>query len=455
MVVIFIILMVGLCLLSFCVKSEYKIGILLSSLMLLTLVELPVLGNHAHTFVFLSVILSEYKKYGLYLKKLHNPYLLAFLAVILVSGIICMARSPFLWNFSSMIGFILSEYVLKAFSLIYGFLLTRNGKTLGCTCRLTSLSLYFMTFFAVLNLIMGYSMPVDSMYSGSLDGYNFSSASRFRVQATILNPFDYGFICLICFFIHLHAYFLKQVNKSVTIICLACCLFGIFTCNCRTILFCFLVGIVLYFLLTLKISRKTISNIIIVSVLLVSLILVSPSLQHVFFSVFSIFDTNSTVDGSSMSARLVQLMTVFYYIKDDLLFGRGVLFFREELGWGESAESAYDHDLLGLEGNYLSILLERGIVGMVIFVMIIAILAGALIRYRKYGKMQFALGMTVFVVYLLFGTMTGELLSTPPSYLVIGFAFSTLVAKSIESRDEDIEHKEGRNETVSNCNSCL
>lgn len=430
MIVLFFILTLWLCIMPFCVKSEYKLGILLSSIMLLTLVEIPGLGNHAHTLVYISVILSEYRHYGRYLRKIRNRYILAFIVLTVIGGIICLVTSPYLHNVKAMSGFILTEFVFKAFSLVYAYLLTRNAKTLKYTCRLTSYAIMIMTVFGVLNLIMGYSIPVDSLYSGSLDGLNFSVSSRFRVQATFINPFDYGFVCLVCFFVHLHAFVLRQVNKSTTLVCLACCLFGILFCNCRTILFCFLVGGATYLFLSVKITKKFMNNLVFAAIIASLLILVSPMLQKLFLNVFSIFDVNSTVEGSSLSARLVQLLAVLYYIKDDFIFGRGVFFFSKELGWENGAEGAYDHDLLGLEGNYLSLLLERGLVGFLLFIIVVIVLFKALIHYRKYAKRQFALGMTVLVVYLLFGTMTGELLSVAPSYLIIGYSLSSMVIRS-------------------------
>ena len=123
--------------------------------------------------------------------------------------------------------------------------------------------------------------------------------------------------------------------------------------------------------------------------------------------------------------RLLQLGTVLVYISGKyFLFGRGVHFFELDLGWENGSAMAADADLYGLEGIYLNLLLERGVAGFALYLAMMALVLVSLVRYRRTGRLLYALGLSVFVLYILFSFMTGELLSATPSFYLLGYVMA-------------------------------
>ena len=83
-------------------------------------------------------------------------------------------------------------------------------------------------------------------------------------------------------------------------------------------------------------------------------------------------------------------------------------------------------DLAGVEGVYLIYLLERGIVGLLFYVLFYATIVFWLYRNRKWDVETAALGISSVSGYLVFAVMTGELSAVPPTLLVAGMCIRLL-----------------------------
>ena len=147
----------------------------------------------------------------------------------------------------------------------------------------------------------------------------------------------------------------------------------------------------------------------------------------------SAFDENSDVGGSSMEGRTAQYAAVFYHIKDSPLFGKGYMYFTIDLGWGKGKAYIVDKDLFGLEGVAMNYLLERGFVGYVFYLLFYIILFVYLIKNRRKGKNEFALGVSILAAYFAYANMTGELFSAQPTLLILGCTIGIIYNKNINN----------------------
>lgn len=412
--------------LMFLVRREYKIGILFMSTILMTMVSFPVGGISAETAISVAFLMSEVINIGEIWRKIKSSLMLPFCIIAVLSFAICVATSPNLQTVSGMAHFGLLEMFTKQFALLYAFICLRRKTSLKPLLTISFVSLVLMTVVAYANYASGVSFLVDELYDETLVDYDFITAERFRVQATFVNPFDYGFICVLLALLHLYAYIDHLESPAICAVSQLCCIFGVFTCNCRTIWFCYLVCLPIFVLALIRDKKLKASILLGALVLAVLAFMLFPQFRKMFVWIASIFDPTSVTKGSSLAMRLVQLATVFYYIQGAFLFGRGVYFFNIDMGWENGSLMAADSDLYGLEGIYLNLLLERGFVGLFIFIAMMTLLIVFIVKHRKLGRRVYALGLSVFILYLTFCFMTGELSSTMPSFLILGYVIAVL-----------------------------
>ena len=155
-----------------------------------------------------------------------------------------------------------------------------------------------------------------------------------------------------------------------------------------------------------------------------------PVIQEKVDQTMTAFDINSQTSGSSIDMRLLQYTAVLYHIRNHELFGRGLGFFNIDMGWGESqAASLVDKDLYGLEGVVMSYLLERGIIGLLLYLSFYATILYFLYRHRITDKQTSAFGLSLVFVYLAFANMTGELGSVFPTLLLLGCCIKLIYCK--------------------------
>lgn len=424
----------------FFLDREYKLAVLFMGTMLLTLVMLPFKGITAMMILTFAFLLSEFRDYRLHGQRIRASVLFPYIILVGVAFVLAVATSPHLHNVNDLGYFALSEVMVKQLALVYGFLALSRITSIRPLLYVSFGALLLMTLVGISNYVSGISPFVDELYNESLSEYNFITTQRFRVQATFLNPFDYGFMCVLLALLHMYGYLQRMEGIPMLAVAQACCLFGVVTCNCRTILFCYVVC-ALVFTVSLQKERKNKLLLVVgaVSVILV-LVFSIPSARKITLSILSIFDASSNIQGSSLGMRLLQLGTVIYYIKDlpYLLIGRGVHFFELDLGWENGSAMAADTDLYGLEGIYLNLLLERGVLGFALYLAMMVLVFVFLFRHRHLGQKLYALGIAVLALYLLFSFMTGELLSFTPSFYILGYVMA------VQSRRERIVLKKRR-----------
>lgn len=299
-----------------------------------------------------------------------------------------------------------------------------------------------MTIIGILNFVLKHSVLLDFTI-GDVSGPGvvlLDATTRFRVQSTFINPFDYGYMCLMLLAFSVYLYYDKCLNRIKFILIVLCCLFGVLTCNCRTVLICLILGGCIFVFTAFKGKNKlkNIVMIILVSVLAYSFI---PVVQEkVDQSLTAFTDTQGRqVGGSNLDMRALQFARVLYHIQGHELFGRGLDYFLIDMGWNQydlvdeygNHFALEDPDLAGMEGLYLSYLLERGFVGLAIWVVFNVALIVYFIKGIARNRIAASIGLVTVTIYILFANMTGELNSLPPTLLFVGILMKIIDSPSL------------------------
>jgi len=424
----------------FFIPRVWKITMLFVGFICFSLVEIPFFpGGTARVVFCYMFFFSELKHIKKHCGTLSKSIIWKLLVIQFVAVIISISTSP---HFNLSIRCILDliyELLGSEIIIAYAYLSIKNEKSLKILLNGSFAALLLLTFFGVINFILRradfvtYCMQDISNLTdvAELMGEKFSSSDRFRVQAMFFNPFDYGYICLMLLILHAYGYFRKIENKNIAYAAIACCIFGIFTCGCRTVFFCFVIGGVVFVFKAFKIGR-TIRYLLMSIVVGIVLYCFVPVVQHKVDETLTAFTDvrGEKVGGSSIELRTAQFAAVLYHIDGHEWFGRGRGYFVIDLGWGEGTKHLADDRLAGLEGVYLHYLLENGVVGLLLWSLFYILLVAYYVRIKKNNKIASAAGLSVVVVYMSFSCMTGQLLSLYPTMLLSGvFMKLTNIAK--------------------------
>lgn len=441
------------CALMFFVKREYKIAILLLSSITFTLVSPPVPHYSAPAVLSLCFLVSEIPHLIKLIKGSRKSIVWKITGIVLLSIIITILSSPHLSDKNVAYYYFQGEFLCKYLVLVYSFWSFKDINSLKPTLKVTFWGLIVLTVFGVFNYLSKTADFVNAMMegvvsdlkgpSGSDAGNYFTYADRFRVQAMFSNPFDYGYICVLMLILHLYGYTQHLEKLKAFVVVVACTLFGIIFCGCRTILFCTLIGLSIYLLLAFKTQKRL--KIVLVTLFIIPIAYQTiPEVQEQTDKMLTVFNKNSQVEGSSLEMRSVQYATVLLYINDNPWLGRGYGFFNQDLGWGEGI--IVDERLAGMEGVVMSLLLEHGIIGLILYLIYYVSLIMYFIRNREISKPLSALGISLIAVYLSFANMTGELLSVFPTLCCVGFVLKTLnteekeLSKAIDNSIDSQQH---------------
>lgn len=435
MAYVFVIVSLICSFLMFKVKIEYKISILLLSLMLFTYTVIPQTTLIMSRFILICFIVSELKNMPVFIKAIKGSILCKLTYLLIVSILVLILHSPHLRDFSTVSFLIRDELFLKYFVILYIYYAYNSKENLKLLLRLSYYGLIILTIFGIMDLVMHKSLYISSMtqISGFPQMMNTSDSERTRIQSLFINPFDYGYICTLLLIFHIYGYREKFEKRGKYFVALSCCIFGIFACGSRTVVICAIAGSMIYCFLAISLTKS-----IRISLLSLLFLLIAyqniPVISDKINETFSIFDDNSTMEGSTVEGRDMQYAAVWYHIKDNPWLGCGYLYFVQDLGWGKGKGYLVDRDLYGLEGVIMSYLLERGIIGLIFYFVYYLSLLFFFMRYHSREREASSLGISVLVIYLIFANMTGELNSVIPTLFFLGYTVRILEAKKYNER---------------------
>ena len=424
------------CGLMFYVKREWKAAMLIMGAMTLTLVNIPVIPLHkANLLLQVAFLLSEWRDLPRHVKRLRNtPCLWIPLLIVSFSALLAALTSPY----TSIKETIEYELLFKYFAIAYAFWAVRKEKSLKPILQVSLYCLIVLTFFGLLNYIDKYAIFVNALTEGETTRYGdvalgdvYTESDRFRVQSMFQYAFDYGYICAAILLLHLHGWYRHLESKTEFIIAIACCSFGILTCGCRTVWVCAIFSLICYSMWVFQLNRNVIYGMIAVILLILSYNTV-PAVEEKVNQVTDIFAENSETSGSSIQLRMSQYMYVLIYTEGHEWLGLGK-------GYWEHfyvVDPEAIRDLWGVESVILQTLLERGIIGLVLWAAFYTVIFLYFWRNRIRRKKLTGLGVSILTLYLVFSIGTGELGSAYPTMLLLG---STM--KMIESKERRLKLK--------------
>ena len=424
------------CLLMFCVKREWKVAMLVMGAMVLTLVDIPGIPLHkANLLLQVAFLLSEWRYLPRHFKRLqYTPYLWIPLLIVSFSALLAALTSPY----TSIKETIEYELLFKYFAIAYAFWAVKNEKSLKPILQVSLYCLIVLTFFGLLNYIDKYAIFVNALTEGETTRYGdvalgdvYTESDRFRVQSMFQYAFDYGYICAAILLLHLHGWYRHLESKTEFIIAIACCSFGILTCGCRIVWVSAIFSFICYSMWVFKLNRNVIYGMIAVMLLILSYNTV-PAVEERVNQVTDFFVEDSETGGSSIQLRMSQYMYVLIHTEGHEWLGLGK-------GYWEHfyvVDPEAIRDLWGVESVILQTLLERGIIGLVLWAAFYTVIFLYFWRNRIRRKKLTGLGVSILTLYLVFSIGTGELGSAYPTMLLLG---STM--KMIESKERRLKLK--------------
>ena len=430
MKIVAIIVTLVCCCLMFYVKRETKATLLVMGAMTLTVVNIPGIPLHnANLLLQVAFLLSEWRDIPRYFNRLrYTPYLWISLLIVSFSALFATLTSPYTGIKETM----KSELLFKYFAIAYAFWAVKDEKSLKPILQVSLYCLIVLTFFGVLNYKTKSAMFVNALTEGQTTQYGdlslgdvYKEDSRFRVQSMFKYAFDYGYICAAILLLHLHGWNRHLESKMAFIIAIACCIFGILVCGCRTIWVGALLSIACYSMWVFKLNKTVIYGIIALILMIIAYNTI-PVVEEKVNQVTDVFVENSETSGSSIQMRIIQYGNVLTRIEGHEWLGLGDGY------WGhtyvENPESI--RDLLGVESVILSYLLERGIIGLVMWVAFYITIFLYFFRNRKKRKKLTGLGVSILTLYLVFSIGTGELGSVYPTMLLLGMTIKFIEHKN-------------------------
>ena len=428
MKIVAIIVTLVCCCLMFYVKRETKAALLVMGAMTLTLVEIPGIPLHkANSLLQAAFLLSEWKNLPRYFKRLrYTPYLWIPLLIVSFSALLAALTSPY----TEIKETIQSELLFKYFALAYAFWAVKDEKSLKTILRISIYCLIVLTVFGAINYITKRAAFVNAVTEGRTSMYGdvglgdlYTESSRFRVQSMFKSAFDYGYICAAILLLHLHGWYRHLESKKEFIIAIACCIFGILTCECRIVWVSALLSIACYSMWVFQLSRNVMYAIVIVILMIIAYNTV-PVVEEKVNKVTDVFVEKNEVEGSSIEMRMSQYAYVLIYTEGNEWLGLGKGYWSHI--YQEDRRSV--EGILGVESVILQNLLERGIIGLILWATFYSIIFFYFWKNRTKRKVLTGLGASTLILYLFFSIGTGELGSVYPTLLLLGF-----VIKAVES----------------------
>lgn len=428
MKIVAIIVTLVCCCLMFYVKRETKAALLVMGAMTLTVVNIPGIPlRNANFLLQAAFLLSEWRDIPRYFNRLrYTPFLWKSLLLVSFSALLAALTSPY----TGIKETIKSELLFQYFALAYAFWAVKDEKSLKTILRISIYCLIMLTVFGAINYITKSAMFVNAVTEGRTSMYGdvalgdfYTESSRFRVQSMFQYAFDYGYICAAILLLHLHGWYRHLESKRDFMIAIACCIFGILTCECRIVWVSVLLSIACYYMWSFKLGRIVMFGIFAVILMIISYNTI-PAVEEDVNKVTDIFVEKNEIEGSSIEMRMAQYAYVLIYTEGNewLGLGKGYWFY------SYTVDPDSIRDLLGIESVILQKLLEQGIIGLVLWATFYTIIFLYFWRNRKRRKKLTGLGASILSLYLFFSTGTGELGSVYPTMLLLGF-----VIKMIES----------------------
>ncbi|MET3127334.1 hypothetical protein ABID42_002449 [Arcicella rosea] len=317
------------------------------------------------------------------------------------------------------LGFFLDNFMI----LLLSFLMIRNFRDVIKTYEILLYIFLIFSIYGVINYItrlnpyMTFICQAFNARDFALD-YMTGLDGRYRISSFSWHPIYYGFLLNLIFLMGLLLYSileLKPIRKRVYIGISALVLFNLLMVNSRTPLFAFLGGVAVFFIWGTNL-RKKIQFFFIGSIFTIFILSFVPKVGDFIDDSLNTFSSKgSSLEGSSVEMRNVQLASSIFIFNRNPITGNGFYYITENLGFkGRSDERSSDSSFAGFESYLYKLLIEQGIIGIVghlVFFgsLILYFLSHAIYAKNKVRKQFAVLNIAMVCSFFLFIFGTGDL----------------------------------------------
>lgn len=255
----------------------------------------------------------------------------------------------------------------------------------------------------------GRNFPNDHMVRG---------LERFRVASFTWQPIYYGFlvsIMLMLEFFILTATKMIERQKVKHLVLVVLLIINLFLANSRTPIFILFAGASIYILFSFDLIKK-IKILIILVIISGFAISYVPYVSNLFIESTNVIssDSDQYENGSSVSMRETQLAASLLLFSKNPIFGNGIDFITEDLGYAsDENKRKTGNDLMGFESYVYKLLIEQGIVGITANLVLLFLLFYWHIKYFSevnfLGRKMIVLNIACLISFILFVVGTGDL----------------------------------------------
>lgn len=380
--------------------------------------------------MFISLYIQDYK--FVVFKKFPLKYVfILYLFGVLLLGLFDL-RLSLLDRFAYPLKYIL-ETSLLLFCSFFFTLKMRNDNLLinvlsSIIIIITSYGVY--EFITMTNPIKFF---IDSLYldDSYFQNLNYDKEILFNryIGFSIFNfSYNFAFAASAIGLYSLYLYKLRKKTKYIifTLMGILCCFFS----GSRSSLIAYLISSS-FFIIKAYEMKKVLKLLIFIIPALLLLILVIPIFSTFFEGVLGIFTGNSDFTGSSIDMRQSQFNAVLELFKQSPIIGNGLFYFKDVVGFGTYNAKSYGvyGDLIGLEGYFMMLLLEQGILGVTIALVFFVSLYRYLKKSYNTDYSLSILGISFIILFLVFSNATGTLSSWVYTMLFLGIIIGKIEIK--------------------------
>lgn len=370
----------------------------------------------------LFFFLSELKNYHKYISEIKKTGIYKLLVIVTIGTLFLIIYSTHAHNPTTLLGLLINDLITKYFVIAYVFVGFRRMESINRFYNVITYAVIILTFFGILNLATKISIIGD--ITGK-NGTDFANMDRSRIVSMFTYAFDYGFCCCIISILAIYGKKRHFIPPSRFNIIMCCSLIGVFICGCRSVIVVEAIMLMVYIVMMYK-PYKSFAIILSLCILLGASYIAVPSIREKADTVATAFDAeNEEMGESSLFMRFLQFATVFSQIQGHELLGRGYRYFIEDLGYDRNGNGFRDlpqdaQALMGLEGVAMNLLLERGYIGLGIYIVFYGGIIILAYKQRKNTKPEAACAISVLIGFISFGNMTGELSSATITLFATG-----------------------------------
>lgn len=275
--------------------------------------------------------------------------------------------------------------------------------------------------YGIFNYITG-SNPIyfliESAYGNNYsDGQTFE---RINVKSFCRYTFDFGLNCifLTLYFLYL---LLTFKRKWTTYILFLLSLVGVFICGSRTIIITAATAIIILIITTLNLSKSLKIFFTLAFAVLCMYVCLPPVQSMIDTTWTSIFTQSSEIEGSSVSMRQAQLAESLIIWARKPFLGNGFKYIFLEL---DLKSGNYSTGMFGYESIIYQILIERGILGVILYITFFVSVIFYFIRNKTYRYSS--LGLSILFAFIVSAIGTGPLDSWTNTMILLGFIISNI-----------------------------